>query len=113
MLIWRPHKEQWRCVIFVNKVHYCTGPKHTKNIKQKPGEINRQRSNNIQWESKGKKKAGDSEMDKQDFKDNRKQWFHIFMAIGYNFCWAMQYDAGNSNGKMNSLTFIRNVLPRL
>jgi hypothetical protein len=92
----RPHGVNWRCIIWSDELHWPTGPRHVKRIKRCPGNNEKYKQKNMQYNKKGNLKKLDKEKEHQ---------FQIFTVVGYNFRWAVQYNAGNSNGKMNGRTY--------
>lgn len=94
----RPHGVHWRRVVWSDEIYWSTGPRYTKRVKRRRGE--RDLVKNVQY--------------------NKNQYpmpyeveeFYIFAVIGYNFSWAIQYNVGNKNGKMNARTYLQ-ILPEL
>jgi hypothetical protein len=104
----RPNHQNWRSVIWSDELHWTTGPRYAKLIERRPNE--RFLPKNIQY-NKGERPKNNAEKgQEQDL--NKEQKFHIFTVVGWSFRWAIQYDAGNSNGKMNAETFLK-ILPLL
>jgi hypothetical protein len=44
--------------------------------------------------------------------EKAEQRFHFFCVVGYDFAWRINYEAGNSNGKMNTRTYLK-ILSKL
>jgi hypothetical protein len=78
-----------------------TGPRYQRSIKRTPGVRSKYAMRNIQYEAGHK---SDPKL---------QQHFQIFCVIGYNFAFAIPYNAGNKNGKMNTRTYINIILPQL
>jgi hypothetical protein len=78
-----------------------TGPRYRKDIKRDAGDDAKYHPSNIQYEKDHKP---DPEL---------QQHFHMYCVLGYNFAFAIPYDAGNKNGKMNTKTYINVILPAL
>ncbi|KAF1939053.1 hypothetical protein EJ02DRAFT_497951 [Clathrospora elynae] len=96
-----PKKEDWRCVLWCDELHWITGPRWPKNIKRDAGEAAKYAKDNIQYE----------EQHKPD--PQLQHHFHMYCVLGYDFAFAIPYNAGNSNGKMNTKTYINTILPAL
>lgn len=90
----------WRKVVWCDVIHWSTGPNYVRKVKRRPGKLERDRASNTQGRE-------DNHPDPE-----LQQKFHIFCVVGYNFVFAIPYDAGNSNSKMNSDTFLQ-LLPQL
>jgi hypothetical protein len=103
-----PNHQNWRSVIWSDELHWTTSPRYAKLIKRRPNE--RFLPKNIQYNKGGRPKNNAEKGQEQDL--NKEQKFHIFTVVGWSFRWAIQYDAGNSNGKMNAETFLK-ILPLL
>jgi hypothetical protein len=78
-----------------------TGLKYQKNIKRDQGDDAKYAPKNIQYEHNYKPDP------------DLQQHFYIYCVLDYNFAFAIPYDAGNSNGKMNTRTYIDVILPAL
>jgi transposase len=107
-LLKRPHRLNWCSVIFCDELHWCAGPRYAKYIKRRKNQ--RFRPDNVQYNAGGRPKNNSEKGQQQD--EVCEQRFHIFTVLGFNFAWAIEYDAGNSNGKMNGQTFLQ-ILPYL
>ncbi|KAF2180030.1 hypothetical protein K469DRAFT_693504 [Zopfia rhizophila CBS 207.26] len=58
-------------------------------------------------------KPGNIQYNKDTRPDPEKQQkFHIYCGVGYNFAWAIEYDVGNSNGKMNAENRVLNWMDK-
>jgi hypothetical protein len=101
-LLLRPHRKSWRQVIWCDEIHNSSSSRHVKRIKRRPD--TRFDPRNIQYD----KKARQPELD-----ELVEQRFHFFCVVGYDFAWCIDYDAGNSNGKMNGRTYMSRILPLL
>ena len=104
----RPNYLFWRDVIWCDELHWSAGPRYAKRIKRRPNQ--RFRPENVQYNAGGRPKNNSEKGQQQN--EVCEQKFHIFTVLGYNFAWAIEYDAGNSNGKMNRQTFLK-ILPHL
>ena len=96
----RPEGKDWRNVLWCDEIHNSSAVRHVKWIKRKKGE--RWNPSNIQYETHAR----------PDPEEQARQRFHFFCVIGYNFAWCTPYNAGNSNGKMNSATYLK-ILSKL
>jgi hypothetical protein len=97
----RSKKENWRQVLWCNEIHWMTGSKYQKDIKRDQGDDAKYAPKIIQYEHNYKPDP------------DLQQHFHIYRVLGYNFAFAIPYDAGSSNGKMNTRTYINVILPAL
>jgi len=97
----RPRGLDWRNVLWGDEIHNSSGPVHVSTIKRLPG--TRFLPENIQYEKHAR----------HDQEEEAIQKFHFFCVVGYNFKWCTEYNASNSNGKMNTETYINTILPKL
>jgi hypothetical protein len=97
----RPNPKDWRCVLWCDEIHWMTGPKYQKDIKRDPGDSAKYAKENIQYEK-------DHKLD-----PSLQTHFYIYCVLGWNFAFAIPYNAGNKNGKMNTRTYINVILPAL
>lgn len=85
-------------VLWSDEIHWATGPKYVKKVKRRPGKEERFKPSNIQYNK-------DARRDPE-----KQEYFYIFYVIRYNFAWAIKYDVGNLNGKINTKTYLK-ILP--
>ncbi|KAF2820806.1 hypothetical protein CC86DRAFT_411629 [Ophiobolus disseminans] len=78
-----------------------TSPKYQRDIKRDTRDLAKYAKENIQYDKDHK-----PDPDKQ-------KHFHIYAVLGYNFAFAIPYNAGNLNGKMNTNTYINVILPAI
>ncbi|KAJ5031779.1 hypothetical protein PSV08DRAFT_385856 [Bipolaris maydis] len=97
----RPTSTAWRDVIWCDEIHWMTGPKYLNHIKRRPGVKHREDPKNIQYEEQRK------------VDPDLQIYFHIWCVVGYNFKFAIPYNAGNSNGKMTAKIYTTVILPAL
>ncbi|KAF2179590.1 hypothetical protein K469DRAFT_595590, partial [Zopfia rhizophila CBS 207.26] len=45
----RPHGKNWKCVIWCDEIHLSTSPRYVRNVKRKPGKVERFKPDNIQY----------------------------------------------------------------
>jgi DDE superfamily endonuclease len=98
---WAKHwliKKDWTDAVFSDELHWGTGPRKTSKIKRRVGQ--RYKKSNIQFQ-KNVRKAKGVTRDLGPFSN-----FHTFCVVGFDFKWMGHYNCGNSNGKMNSATYI-------
>jgi hypothetical protein len=88
-------------VLWCDELHWMTSPKYQRDIKRDTGDPATYAKENIQYNKDHK-----PDPDKQ-------KHFHIYAVLGYNFAFAIPYNAGNSNGKMNTNTCINVIRPAL
>jgi hypothetical protein len=110
MLAKYPTPKDWYRVRFSDEVHFSFGPQGRLYILRKPGE--RDCPDCIQEQEQKKKKKGKKR--KQDEESDLDYKLHAWAAIGYNFKSELHfYDAGNSNGKMNHITYKEQILEKV
>jgi hypothetical protein len=98
----RPHSKDWEKVYFCDEFHFGLGPTVTKRIKRKRGSKYRYKPENVH-----RKKVTKKDTTAIAQAANPLKIFSIFVIIGPNYRRYIPYDAGNSNGKMNSRVYIQ------
>ncbi|PQE09266.1 hmg box protein [Rutstroemia sp. NJR-2017a BBW] len=92
----------WEKVYFCDEFHFGLGPTVTKRIKRKRGSKYRYKPENVH-----RKKVTKKDTTAIAQAANPLKIFSIFVIIGPNYRCYIPYDAGNSNGKMNSRVYIQ------
>ena len=98
-----PLPSDWHRVRFSDEVHFSFGPQGRLYILRRPGERNCPDCIQETEQPKNKKRKRDPENEPELDLGYK---LHAWAAIGYNFKSELVfYDAGNSNGKMNLVTY--------